>query len=46
MQPGNRSSEAQFVEHVLVILLTQGWDVAASLVAICLRAIVAEASDR
>ncbi len=43
MQLSNRSSDAQFVEHVLVILLTRGWDAAASLVAMRLRAIADEA---
>lgn len=45
MQLGNRSSDAQFIEHVLVTLLTQGWDAAASLAAMRLRAIAAEASN-
>ncbi len=43
MQLGNRSSDAQFIEHVLVTLLTQGWDAAASLAAMRLRAIADEA---
>lgn len=43
MQLGNRSSDAQFIEHVLVILLTQGWDAAASLAAMRLRAIAGDA---
>lgn len=41
-QLGNRSSDAQFVEHVLVMLLTRGWDAAASLAAMRLRAIAEE----
>ncbi|MCS7062153.1 MAG: tetratricopeptide repeat protein [Anaerolineae bacterium] len=45
MQLGNLSSEAQFVEQVLVTLLTRGWDAAATLAAMRLRAI-AEETDR
>jgi tetratricopeptide (TPR) repeat protein len=46
MQLGNRSSDAQFIEHALVILLTQGWDAAARLAAMRLRAIADEAGGR
>lgn len=45
-QLGNRSSDAQFIEHVLVTLLTRGWDAAASLAAMRLRAIAEEAGNQ